>query len=155
MEEHHSDCHVSSEQSEEIIDRIIDQLRQTGMRRSEALEELLRAMISSHKPFLLSELHELPGLANRDQATIYRLVTKLKELGIVRQLNFGEKGNYFQLNLPDHHHDYLLCNHCGRIAEVPYPCVLEGLQETLHSELGWKNLSHSLAFHGICPDCEG
>jgi len=153
MGDHHSDCCVSREESATIIETIIEKLRETGMRKTEALEELLQGMISSHKPFLLTELSDLPGLADRDQATIYRLVMKLKDLGMVRQLNFGEKGNYFQLNLADHHHDYMLCQECGEISEVPFPCVLSEVEQQLREEHGWRNLSHSLAFHGICPDC--
>ena len=123
------------------------------MRKTDALEELLRAMLSTHKPFLLSELNELPGLVDRDNATIYRLVMKLKELGFVRQLNFVDKGNYFQINIADHHHDYLLCESCGEITEVPFACTLKDLEKKLRSEIGWRKLSHTLAFHGICPAC--
>ncbi|MDF1754971.1 MAG: transcriptional repressor [Verrucomicrobiales bacterium] len=153
MESHSSDCCVSHEESEAIIGRIIDELRDSGMRKTEALEELLHAMLEAHRPFLLSELSEVPGLAGRDQATIYRLIMKLKDLGKVRQLNFGDKGNYFQLNLADHHHDYLLCHDCGEITEVPFPCVLKEVEKKLREQFGWKNLSHSLAFHGQCPAC--
>ena len=153
MEDHHSDCCVSSEESKSIVKTIIAEIRETGMRKTEALEELLYAMLTTHKPFLLSELCEVPGLAGRDQAPIYRLVMKLKDLGKVRQLNFGEKGNYFQLILPNHHHDYLLCQGCGEISEVPFSCVLRQVEQRLREEFGWRNLSHSLAFHGLCPDC--
>ncbi|MDF1815348.1 MAG: transcriptional repressor [Verrucomicrobiales bacterium] len=153
MGHHHSDCCLSDEESETIIGNIIAELRDSGMRKTEALEELLRAMLAVHKPFLLSELSEIPGLAERDQATIYRLVMKLKDLGKVRQLNFGDKGNFFQLNLADHHHDYLLCEKCGEMTEVPFSCVLKEVEQRLKTEFGWKNLSHSLAFHGLCPDC--
>ncbi len=153
MENHHSDCCVPHEESSEIIERIISDLRECGMRRTKALEELLQVMLAAHKPFLLSELSNLPGLAQRDQATIYRLVMKLKDLGKVRQLNFGEKGNFFQLNLADHHHDYLLCQTCGEITEVPFPCVLRQVEQKLKNDFGWKNISHSLAFYGLCPSC--
>ncbi len=129
-------------------------MRKSGMRKSDALDALLEAMLSTHKPFLLAELAELPSLKGRDQATIYRLVTKLREAGLVRQLNFGDRGNYFQLNVADHHHDYLLCQDCGELSEVPFPCVVNAVEERLRQEIGWSDLSHSLAFHGRCPDCQ-
>ncbi len=149
-----SECSVSGEDSREIIESIVSRLRETGMRRTDALEELLRAMLAHHRPFLLSELAEMPGLSGRDQATIYRLVTKLKDVGIIRQISLGEKGNYFQLHLPDHHHDYVVCRECGKITEVPFDCVLGAIQEKLSREFGWTNLSHSLAFQGVCPACQ-
>ena len=153
MSNHHSDCSVPHEESEAIIDRIIERLRKTGMRRSDALEDLLNAMLTHHRPFLLSELAEMPGLADRDQATVYRLVMKLKELGFVRQLSLGEKGNFFQLKLENHHHDYLICRDCGTLTEVPFACVLKEVEDKLSKKFGWRDLSHSLAFQGTCPDC--
>ncbi len=152
---HNHDCSIPSDESDKIIERIVEQLRETGMRKTEALEELLRAMLDHHRPFLLSELGESPGLSGRDQATVYRLVMKLKDLGFVRQISLGEKGNHFQLILADHHHDYLLCRECGEITEVPFACVLSELESRLSKELGWKSLSHSLAFQGVCPECAG
>jgi len=147
------ECHVPEDKTQDAIERIVERLRASGQRRTEALEDLLRVMLSSHRPFLLAELSEEPRLARRDQATIYRLVMKLKDLGIISQINFGNRGNYFQLNLEDHHHDYLLCSACGRIEEVPMPCVLHDVERTLAERFGWKNLRHSLAFHGVCPAC--
>ncbi len=153
MAEHSHNCHVPAEESEAIIDQIIDRLRETGMRKTEALEELLQTMLDHHRPFLLAELGEMPGLRDRDQATVYRLVMKLKDLGVVRQLSLGEKGNYFQLNLADHHHDYLLCRECGTVTEVPVECVLKEVENKLSAQHGWQNLTHSLAFQGTCPEC--
>ncbi|NNE93283.1 MAG: transcriptional repressor [Verrucomicrobiales bacterium] len=144
---------MPTEESEKIIRKIVNQLRETGMRKTEALEELLQTMLDHHRPFLLSELGEMPGLKNRDQATIYRLVMKLKEAGVVRQLSLGERGNYFQINLSDHHHDYLLCRECGMVTEVPVECVLHEVEQKLAARHGWKDLTHSLAFQGICPEC--
>ncbi|MGY8639983.1 MAG: Fur family transcriptional regulator [Verrucomicrobiales bacterium] len=153
MSEHSHDCHVPVEESESIIDGIIERLRKTGMRKTAALEELLQTMLTHHRPFLLTELGEMPGLADRDQATVYRLIMKLKDAGVVRQLSLGEKGNYFQLNLANHHHDYLLCRECGIVTEVPVECVLKSVEEKLAVQHGWENLTHSLAFQGTCPDC--
>ena len=148
-----SACSVTKKESAVIRERIFAELRESGLRRTKALEKLLEAMTESHKPFLLAELCELPGLAGRDQATIYRLVTKLKDLGFVRQLNFGDKGNYFELVIANHHHDYMFCQGCGEISEAPFDCVLEEVEQTLQRKHGWKNLSHSLSFHGTCPKC--
>ncbi|MEO0414684.1 MAG: transcriptional repressor, partial [Verrucomicrobiota bacterium] len=121
-------CQVSNEDLNAIINGIIDRLREVGMRKTEALDALLHVMAVHHKPFSLAELAEIPELAGRDQATIYRLVTKLKEHGIVRQISLGNKGNCYQLHLPGHHHDYLICNRCGQVSEVPLPCVLKEVE---------------------------
>ncbi|MEM9281708.1 MAG: Fur family transcriptional regulator [Verrucomicrobiota bacterium] len=149
----HSDCSFTSEEFEKIADRIIEKLRQEGMRQTPALRELLAAMLAPHQPYTLAELCERPGLVNRDQATVYRLIHRLEDVGVVQQVNLGNRGASFQLILPDHHHDYLHCRSCGLVQEVPIGCLIEKMQKQLAQEYGWKNLSHSLAFHGECPDC--
>ncbi|MEM7698601.1 MAG: transcriptional repressor [Verrucomicrobiota bacterium] len=146
-------CEVSAKECRKIIDGIIERLRDRGMRRSDALEALLSVMLKRHKPFSLAELGESPELEGRDQATIYRLVNKLKELGVVRQLSLGERASWFQLDLPNHHHDYIVCRECGTLSEVPVTCVVHKVESELAKRLGWRDLSHSLLFQGTCPAC--
>lgn len=146
-------CSIPSRDLDKIVDGITEVLHGKGMRRTEALEALLAAMIEPHRPYSLAELCEKPGLKDRDQATVYRLVNRLQEIGVMQQLSFGGRGNCFQLVLPGHHHDYLHCRNCGRISEVPVACRLDEVEDQISEEHGWRNLSHSLAFHGECPDC--
>ncbi|MFT5401553.1 MAG: Fe2+ or Zn2+ uptake regulation protein [Verrucomicrobiales bacterium] len=149
----HADCSLSTSEADDLVAATIEELREMGFRRTDALVDLLRAMTLQHQPYTLAELAELPGLRDRDQATVYRLIMKLKDVGKVRQLNLAGRVNHFQLVLPGHHHDYLLCESCGTVAEVPMKCQLAEMERQIMAKFGWKCLHHELEFFGICPAC--
>ncbi len=146
-------CHLSGDQVRQLSDDIEERLHANGMRVTTALRDLIDVLLHQHRPFTLQQLQHMPRLAERDPATIYRLVMKLRDLGVLRYFPIGDSGNYFQLDTPDHHHDYLVCTECGTLTDVPFPCVVQQLETQLAEQLKWKKLSHSLVFQGICPDC--
>ncbi len=150
---HGQSCVVSRGETEALVDEFVASLRADGFRRTDALVALLRVMIRNHQPYTLAELAEVEDLRERDQATIYRLVMKLKDAGKMRQLNLAGRVSYFQLVLPGHHHDYLRCESCGEVQEVPLPCALAEVERELMHSLGWKGLHHELEFIGLCPAC--
>ena len=149
----HTDCCLSPKETESLLDTMISELRELGFRRTDALVDLLSAMMRQHQPFTLAELSELPGLRDRDQATVYRLVMKLKDVGKVRQLNLSGRVSHFQVVVPGHHHDYLLCESCGQVTEVPLTCTLAKVEQQIMATYGWQRLRHELEFYGVCPAC--
>ena len=79
---------------------IIKRCRAEGLRRTVALEKLLTTLIESSRPMTLAELVESPLLANQcDQATVFRLLQRLADKGILRRLGLHERAAYFH---PDH-----------------------------------------------------
>ena len=149
----HADCALTMSEMERLVAATIDELREMGFRRTGALVDLLRAMTLHHHPYTLAELAELPGLRDRDQATVYRLIMKLKDVGKVRQLNLAGRVSHFEIVLPGHHHDYLRCESCGTVTEVPMKCQLAAVERQIMAKFGWKRLHHELEFFGICPAC--
>ncbi|HUF64115.1 MAG TPA: transcriptional repressor [Verrucomicrobiales bacterium] len=150
-----SACSVPSADAEILVAGIIEKLRQRGLRRSKALEALLLAMANHHHPATLAELGESPDLRKRDQATIYRLVCKLEEAGVVRRRGLVGRSSHYELVVPGHHHDYLVCRHCGRVQQAPLHCELERVETELAARSGWNDLEHELEFFGTCPGCSG
>jgi Fe2+ or Zn2+ uptake regulation protein len=150
-------CHLSAEPAkvEELVESCIAQLRSRGLRRSAGLEALLRQMAARHRPATLAELQQVPHLTARDQATIYRLVMKLEEAGLVRRLGLHDRAMYFQLVVPGHHHDYLVCTHCGKIEDLDLTCPVEQLEKEIMKTRGYRKVYHELEFYGVCPECAG
>jgi Fe2+ or Zn2+ uptake regulation protein len=138
---------------EALIEDCVGKLRARGLRRSAGLEALLRHLARHHHPATLGELARAPGLRKLDQATIYRLVMKLENAGLVRRLGLHERATYFLLLVPGHHHDYLVCTDCGRIEDVEIHCPAEGLEDRIMARTGYRGLYHELEFFGVCPDC--
>ena len=132
----------------------IARLRAQGARRTRALELVIEELARRGKPVTLADLAASPELKVQcDPATVYRLVMKLEEHGLVRRLGLHERATYFQLVVPGHHHDYLVCTHCGKMEEIDMACPVHALEETLAKTSGYQRIYHELEFFGICPKC--
>ncbi|MDG2488943.1 MAG: Fur family transcriptional regulator [Roseibacillus sp.] len=133
---------------------LIDRCRTAGLRRTKALEVLLDTLLKADRPVTLAGLEENPFLASQcDKATIYRLLNRLTDAGLVRRLGLHERAAYFTLILPGQHRDYLICTECGTITPIDAPCPVHDLEDEIRSDTGYLNLYHELEFFGTCPRC--
>jgi Fur family ferric uptake transcriptional regulator len=132
----------------------LQRCRKAGLRRTRALEELLATLLETNRPMMLTELADSPRLSSQcDKATIYRLLHRLADHGLVRRLGLHERAAYFALIIPGQHRDYLICTDCGSIAPVNAPCPVHALEEEIRDKTGFQNLYHELEFFGTCPQC--
>ena len=132
----------------------LQRCRKAGLRRTRALEELLATLLEANRPMMLTELADSPRLSSQcDKATIYRLLHRLADHGLVRRLGLHERAAYFALIIPGQHRDYLICTDCGSIAPVNAPCPVHALEEEIRDKTGFQNLYHELEFFGTCPQC--
>lgn len=137
-----------------VIREIIELCREQGLRRTKALEELIRTLLENGRPMTLMELSSSQHLAEQcDKATVFRLLQRLIERGIVRRLGLHERGAYFTLLRPGTHSDYLICTECGSIESVKAPCPVHELEEEIRLKTGFRKLYHELEFFGTCPKC--
>ena len=132
----------------------ITRCRDEGLRRTKALEQLLTTLLESDCPMTLAELADSPRLPNQcDKATVFRLLQRLEEKGILRRLGLHERAAYFTLLLPGQHRDYLICTQCGSIEPIKAPCPVHELEKEIKFTTGYSNLYHELEFFGTCPQC--
>ena len=94
------------------------------------------------------------GLKERGigQATVYRSVFLLADLGLLRRVEAAEGPFYIAIH-PGHHHP-LICQGCRRVVEFD-SCDLSVLERLLGSETGYRIRGHHLEVFGLCPDCQG
>ncbi|HEX5791366.1 MAG TPA: transcriptional repressor [Luteolibacter sp.] len=137
-----------------LVEQIIRGLRESGMRRTRALEELIATLVESERPMTLAELSASKRLtAQCDKATVFRLLQKLVGHGVVRRLGLHERAAYFVLLVPGKHRDYLICTGCGRIEPIEAPCPVHHLEDEIRTKTGYTGLYHELEFFGTCPKC--
>ena len=137
-----------------IVKETIDRCRAAGLRRTKALEELVSTLLESQRPMTLSELSASKRLTDQcDKATVFRLLQRLTEHGVVRRLGLHERAAYFTLLVPGKHSDYLICTSCGSIEPVKAPCPVHQLEDEIREKTGYRNLYHELEFFGVCPKC--
>ena len=136
------------------IDLTIARCRALGLRRTKALVELITTLMETPRPMTLADLATSPRLATQcDKATVYRLLQRLSEHGILRRLGLHERAAYFTLLLPGSHSDYLICTACGKIDSITAPCPVHELEEQIRQSTGYQGLYHELEFFGTCPQC--
>ena len=137
-----------------VVKETIDRCRKAGLRRTKALEELITTLLESDRPMTLAELASSDRLADQcDKATVFRLLQRLAEHGVVRRLGLHERAAYFTLLVPGKHSDYLICTSCGSITVIQAPCPVHQLEEEIREKTGFRNLYHELEFFGVCPKC--
>jgi len=137
------------------VSEFIDRCRAKGLRRTQALEAIIEHLISAGHPLSAAEIAESPALQNRcDPATVYRLLSRLEEKGIVRRLGLRERAAYYTLRHGHCHEDYIVCTECGSIKHLDMACPVEALEAKIAEDSGFANLDHELEFFGVCPDCQ-
>lgn len=100
----------------------------------------------------LSESEELKQICN--PSTVFRLLTRLEEIGLIRRITIREKPPFFAIALPgEHQNDYVVCTECASIQDIHILCPGSQLEKQLEEELGFRRLRHEFAFYGICKEC--
>lgn len=139
---------------QDAVKQAVARCREMGLRRTKALEELLATLVEQDRPMTLAELASSKRLADQcDKATVYRLLQRLCENGILRRLGLHERAAYFTLLQPGKHSDYLICTGCGKIEAIKAPCPVHDLEDEIREKTGYSGLYHELEFFGTCPRC--
>ncbi len=132
----HQLCHDKGIRKTRARDALLDQLSQGGPQSWKAL----------------SEAEALKELCN--PSTVFRLLVRLEEAGLVRRITVREKPPFFALEAPgEHHHDYVICTSCASIQSLHILCPGSRLEKQLEEELGFRGLHHEFSFYGLCKAC--
>jgi len=104
----------------------IERLRASGKRVTPERELLVR--IIDRNPHL--DATEIYRIAREKRpriglATVYRTLSLLKEIGVVRTSELGEDHRHYEVLQEDHLH--LVCSDCGRVLDIPTPKALRDL----------------------------
>ncbi len=128
-------------------------LRFRGKRLTRQRRIILETLAGLEGHFDAFELHrkakELdPGIS---LATVYRTLSVLKEVGLVREVDIGAgRGVCEVVRGVEHHH--LVCIRCGRIVE--FNCShCEETHRRLAERYGFEIVSAQVLLQGYCPEC--
>jgi Fe2+ or Zn2+ uptake regulation protein len=131
---------------------IIVALKKNGLKLTEPRKAILLALSKSHGPFTAEEVHKLITKKVCDQATVYRTLTRLVDIGLLRRCEFGDGMARFEIADSDHHHHHLVCNQCRRVEIIDDEEIEE--IDRFARKRGFSNISHILEFFGTCPQCK-
>ena len=86
-------------------------------------------------------------------ATVYRTMKLLHECGLAHARNFGDGQTRYEAAAGRHHHDHLICTHCGTIVEFEDDRI-EALQDAVARKHGFTVTSHKMELYGLCRNCQ-
>ncbi len=89
-------------------------------------------------------------IPNISFGTVYRNLKVLRDLGLIRELEFSKSFSRYDGNTKDHYH--FTCTKCNKIFDLDIP-VMEELNNNLRAKTSFQVLFHRLEFYGICHDC--
>jgi Fe2+ or Zn2+ uptake regulation protein len=125
------------------------QLRASGRRLTPERRLLLR--IIERNPHLdAMQIYRLARSESRriGLATVYRTLSVLRELGIVKASDLGEDHHHYEIRGEDHVH--LVCESCGAVIELPCPI---GIDEPARAA-GFRVRRMRIEVAGLCKACQ-
>lgn len=84
-------------------------------------------------------------------STVYRTLNNLVKNNLVTKVVRQDKIAYYEIANEDTKH-YLICDNCNKA----YPtdmCSIDKIAKKIKKETGFNITSHTLEFHGVCPEC--
>ena len=134
-------------------ERLEDLLRASGRRLTDQRRLILRVLQESDEHLDAEGLYDRVRARNPDVslATVYRLLTVLKELDLVEEHRLGQDHGHFEA-VRDAPHHHFTCLDCGKVIEFDTPLVAQIEQEL--SEREDVCVAHSqLLVSGYCAGC--
>ena len=136
------------------FEELVAKFRERGYRITPQRLALLRLLATSKNHPSAAQLYE----QLRDQyptmslATVYKTLSRMKEMGEVLELGFSDDDNRYDGNEPSPH-PHLICTRCRKIID-PEVTSFRDLTQEVAANTGYQIVRHRLDFYGICPDCQ-
>lgn len=130
-----------------------DYLSKKGLKSTRQRDLIVREFFKKHQHLTVEELwsrvrHQDPRIG---YATVYRTLKLLTESGLALKREFGGGQARFE-HVTAHHHDHLICIHCGTIIEFENDQI-EDLQERICRKHRFKLTHHKMELYGYCEKC--
>lgn len=139
--------------SEHQLKEAIDTLKKTGVRitpqRHAILEYLIQSMSHPTADDIYKSLES--KFPNMSVATVYNNLRVFREVGLVKELTYGDASSRFDFVTTDHYH--IICEKCGKIVDFHYPGLDEVEQLAAHVT-GFEVGNHRMEIYGVCPECQ-
>jgi Fur family ferric uptake transcriptional regulator len=132
--------------------QIYDVIRAAGGRLTVSTRTLVTILLGSDRHLTADDLiaevnRRAAGIA---PSTIYRLLQRLDELGVIEHVHSGTGPTFYHLR--EHGHVHLVCNQCGAVIDVP-DSVFVGLSRDVQRAYDFTIEPHHAALLGRCARC--
>jgi Fur family ferric uptake transcriptional regulator len=135
------------------LERLRESVRRSGGRLTAATESVFRYLLDEQRPVSIEEIQAgcRPTGRKPHLVSLYRITGRLQELEFVKRVMLGDGMVRYEPAAQGHHH-HIVCSLCGTISELDV-CGMEEIEKYVRDVLMFRDISHSLEYKGICPDC--
>ncbi len=139
--------------SEHQLKDALDALKQTGVRITPQRHAILEFLVDSMTHPTADDIYKaLEGkFPNMSVATVYNNLRVFREVGLVKELTYGDASSRFDFVTSDHYH--VICESCGKIVDFSYP-GLDEVEALAAHVTGFKVSHHRMEIYGVCNSCE-
>jgi Fur family transcriptional regulator, ferric uptake regulator len=132
---------------------VLDKIRARGGRITWPRVAILEALVDGDHHVTVEDLEErLRATAPEvHQATFYRTLAALEELGVIYHLHVDHGPSVWHLVVAEHEH--LVCRDCGAIIEVDAG-EFDALRASIAERFGFVLDTHHFVSQGRCRECE-
>lgn len=147
MSDHHD--HHEHDEIEEAVER----LKESGVRITPQRFAVLEFLVDAKSHPTADEIYKaLEGkFPNMSVATVYNNLRVFKEIGLVKELTYGDASSRFDYATTKHYH--VICESCGKIVDFHYPS-LDEVESLAEKVTGFSISHHRMEIYGICPECK-
>ncbi len=135
------------------FDELIVALKERDFRLTPQRVELVRLIAASEGHPSAAQLYDRIKLQfpTLSQATVYKTLALLKELGQVLEIDLRDDSHY-DGNRPAPH-PHLICTRCNKIIDGEFELDLSSVKR-LEEISGYQIIRSQLVFYGLCADCK-
>lgn len=136
---------------QEIEQKLITSLREKGYRLTPQRLEIIKLLSHDRShPGAMDILHRVREKAPKiSTSTIYYTLDMLKKEGLIRELEFYDRDNRYDVNVSNHVN--LICRKCGKIEDfteaVPFS------SEMIEEQTGFRPEGMRFEYYGYCKNC--
>jgi len=126
-----------------------------NIRNTKVRRHMLRLFSTTNAPMSAIDIqaHLLRNDLSVNKTTIYRELSFLKSLNLIRDIEFGDGKKRYERTDSKHHH-HLICIKCDMIKDVEIDFDLSKNLDKLEKESKFKIMKHSLELFGVCKKCQ-
>lgn len=136
------------------IEMALDKLKTTGVRMTPQRHAILSYLVSVETHPTVDEIYKAleRKFPSMSVATIYNNLKVFLEVGLVRELAYGDGASRFDADMSEHYH--AICDSCGKIEDFEYQ-TLHDVEHTAERETGFRIRGHRMEVYGVCQECAG
>ena len=140
------------------LDELRDSVRARGLRATPSRLAVLELVRASDAPISHGDVAERLSTQTWDRATIYRNLTDLAEVGLLRRTDVGDHVWRFEARLPGDEHDtahpHFVCTECGSVKCLPELelSLLSAMRRT-KAPRAIKQRQVEVHVRGLCDSC--